>query len=78
MKTKRNDVLFNLAREFNLFCIGIAVVVVGVYWCGQVIESEHLQPTIARIVETVAPNLIDFLSGGSNANPTDFVNHNKH
>ena len=38
---------------------------------------EPLQPNIARAIEVIAPNLIDFLSGGSALSPTDFVHQHK-
>ena len=52
----------------------VALVVFGLHWSD---ESDVLQPTIARVVETVAPNLIEFLTGGNALAPTDFVFNHK-
>ncbi len=77
MKTKTKNRLFILAWELNIVCACVVLFIVGFYWANEVIKSETLQPTIARAIEIVAPNLLDLLSGGSHINPTDFVHQHK-
>lgn len=40
-----------------------------IYWI------EPLHPSISRVAEVIAPNLLEFLSGGNALQPTDFVNN---
>ncbi len=59
--------------KFHIFTVACAVSFLA--W--QLYNAEPLQPTIARAVETIAPNLIEFLTGGNALAPTDFVLNHK-
>lgn len=75
MRAKTKNKLLNMAFDFNIFCVGVALIIVGVHWCNQIAGEDTISQGILRVIEVVVPNLLEFLSGGNALQPTDFVNN---
>lgn len=75
MRTKTRNKLFNIAFYLNLFCVAVVIGLVGFHWSNEMVKNEAINNGIARAIEVVAPNLLEFLSGGNALQPTDFVNN---
>lgn len=71
---KVKQVIIWLSPKFHVFTVFCTVCFLS--W--ELYNYEPLQPNIARAVETIAPNLIEFLIGGNALAPTDFVQNHKH
>lgn len=68
------NTILDLYPFFHRFTVFLAVCYLG--WSLYNIDVEV--PEIAYLVQVLLPSLINDLTGGSFANPTDFVNYYKH
>ena len=68
------NVILNLYPVFHRFTVFLAVCYLG--WTLYSIELEV--PEIAYLIQVILPTLINDLTGGNFADPTDFVNCIKH
>lgn len=75
MKTKTKNRLFALAWELNIFCVGVAFLVVGSHWTNEFFDIKA--PEIAYLIQVILPALFEGLSEGNPITPIDFVNYLK-
>ena len=57
MKTKTKNRLFALAWELNIFCVGVAFLVVGSHWTNEFFDIKA--PEIAYLIQVILPALFE-------------------